>query len=493
MGNFLQLKSFWNFLKRNKLFTVINIFGFAVSLAFVVLIGLYVQDEVAVNRSQVNRDRIYRIVGSSQTNFAPPTAPDLANRYPEIERYTLTYNKYGWEVSVESENGVEPVRYIGNALMTDSSFFRIFSFPFVEGTPEQALLTKGETVLTESYARKLFGNQPALGKTIRVDGFGELVVSGVVADFGKETHFANPDFLLWLDNLSSAWGMNVMGHSGWCSVEIYFMAHRQADLPAKAADLDEYVHSNDMYWLFRHDSTNHASFEPLEEVYFSSRQSFSANRSNDARFLTVLGATALLILAFAIINYINLSVAQSGFRAQEAATRRLLGGSRGSLFAGFILESLIICFVSFCLGLLLVQAIVPWFREVMECDTSLADSFTAGNVALALGGVVVNGLCADALQTDRRREGNFPTADQNGLQQDTDRFPVLHYDCFDRLYDYGDPADELHDEDRPGISARLSADVRQYDGECGGTGGGAEPADGDSGGRTGGFRGRYAG
>ncbi|WP_300829601.1 ABC transporter permease [uncultured Rikenella sp.] len=392
MGNFLQLKSFWNFLKRNKLFTVINIFGFAVSLTFVVLIGLYVQDEVAVNRSQVNRDRIYRIVGSSQTNFAPPTAPDLANRYPEIERYTLTYNKYGWEVSVESENGAEPVRYIGNALMTDSSFFRIFSFPFVEGTPEQALLTKGETVLTESYARKLFGNQPALGKTIRVDGFGELVVSGVVADFDKETHFANPDFLLWLDNLSSAWGMNVMGHSGWCSVEIYFMAHRQADLPAKAADLDEYVHSNDMYWLFRHDSTNHASFEPLEEVYFSQRQSYGANRQNDSRFLTVLGATALLILAFAIINYINLSVAQSGFRAQEAATRRLLGGSRGSLFAGFILESLIICFVSFCLGLLLVQAIVPWFREVMECDTSLADSFTAGNVALALGGVVVIGV-----------------------------------------------------------------------------------------------------
>ena len=94
MGNFLQLKSFWNFLKRNKLFTAINIFGFAVSLTFVVLIGLYVQDEVAVNRSQVNRDRIYRIVGSSQTNFAPPTAPDLANRYPEIERlfqFSLPY------------------------------------------------------------------------------------------------------------------------------------------------------------------------------------------------------------------------------------------------------------------------------------------------------------------------------------------------------------------------------------------------------------------
>ncbi len=393
MGHFLQLKSFWNFLKRNKLFTAINIFGFAVSLAFVVLIGLYVQDEVAVNRSQVNRDRIYRIVGSTLATFAPPTGPDLMNRYPEIERYTLTYpGNRGREVSVESETGAEPVRYLGDALLTDSSFFRVFSFPFVEGTPEQALQTKGETVLTESYARKLFGNQPALGKTIRVSGFGDLVVSGVVADFGKETHFGNPDFILWIDNLSTAWGWDLIHHTGWCNVEMYFMTYPGTDLPAKTADLDKYLHSNDMYWLFRHDSTNHVAFEPLEEVYFSSKRSFEENRSNDARFLMVLGATALLILAFAIINYINLSVAQSGFRAQEAATRRLLGGSRGSLFGGFILESLIICFVSFCIGLLLAQTIEPWFRGVMGCDTSIADSFTAANVALAVGGIVVIGV-----------------------------------------------------------------------------------------------------
>ena len=151
MGNFFQLKSFWNFLQRNRLFTAINVFGFAVSLAFVVLIGLYVQQELAVNTRQPNRDRTYRLVGSSRSNFAPFTGADLMTRYPEIERYTCIVYRDGWELEVESEASGTSDRYRGTGLFTDSSFFRTFSFPFVEGTPDQALQSKNEVVLTESY------------------------------------------------------------------------------------------------------------------------------------------------------------------------------------------------------------------------------------------------------------------------------------------------------------------------------------------------------
>ena len=392
MSSFSQLKSFWNFLGRNKLFTTINIFGFAVSLVFVILIGLYVQTELSVNTKEPNRERIYRVVGSQKAFFAPTTGPDLASRYPEIECYTSVYSRSGFYISVSSETSGEPSRHLGSALMTDSSFFRMFPFPFVEGRPEQAMRTRNDVVLTESYARQLFGSRPALGRTLTIEGIGPLTVSGVVHDFGTETHFANPDIILWLENVNTLWEMDMMHHTGWCAVEIYFMAYPTADLTAKAGDLDVYVHSNETYWLFAHDSTNHASFEPLEEVYLSPRQAYSSQRSNDSRFMNVLIGTALLILTFAVINYINLSVAQSGFRAQEAATRRLLGGSRKSLFVGFIFESLLICFVSLCVGLLLAGTIEPWFRGVMQTDISVEGGLTAVNVALALVGVVVIGV-----------------------------------------------------------------------------------------------------
>jgi putative ABC transport system permease protein len=393
MRNFFQLKSFWNFLQRNRLFTVINVFGFAVSLAFVVLIGLYVQQELAVNTRQPNRDRTYRLVGSSRSNFAPFTGADLMTRYPEIERYTCIVYRDGWELEVEAEASGTSDRYRGTGFFTDSSFFRTFSFPFVEGTPDQALQSKNEVVLTESYARQLFGDRPALGRTISSEVFDELVVCGVVRDFGKETHFTNPDFILWVSNLNAKFGLDVLTVTNWCGSEVYFKAHPGADLPAKTADLDQYLHSNQNYWLFVRDSANHPGFERLEEVYLSQKSTFSDSvRNNDSRFLMVLGITALVILFFAVINYINLSVAQSGFRAKEAATRRLLGGSRGSLFGGFVLESVLICFVSFVLGVLLAMTIEPWFREVMQTDISIKESFTAGNVALALAGVLVIGV-----------------------------------------------------------------------------------------------------
>ncbi|MDE5944627.1 MAG: ABC transporter permease, partial [Rikenella sp.] len=377
MRNFFQLKSFWNFLQRNRLFTAINIFGFAVSLMFVVLIGLYVQQELAVNTKQLYRERIYRIVGSSTSNFAPFTGADLMTRYPEIERSTCIAYRDGWEIEVESETSSTSDCYRGTGMFTDSSFFRIFSFPFVEGTPDQALQTKGEVVLTESYARRLFGDRPALGRTISNKNLGELVVSGVVRDFGKETHFTNPDFILWLDNLSEYFGMDLCRETGWCGSDVYFLTHSGTDLPAKTADLDQYLHSNQRYWLFIRDSTNHPGFERLEEVYLSPKSSLSDTvRSNDSRFLMVLGITALVILFFAVINYINLSVAQSGFRAKEAATRRLLGGSRGSLFGGFVLESIIICFASLVLGLLAAATFEPWFCEMMRTDISIAESLT---------------------------------------------------------------------------------------------------------------------
>lgn len=393
MSHLFGLKSFWNFLRRNKLFTTINIFGFAVSLMFVVLIGLYVQSELAVDDFQANKDRIFRLEYEGSTMLPPAMASAMQNHYPEIEATTRIYGP--WDLKLEAIPGFTSEKTTGKAMFVDSAFFTIFSFPFVEGTPERAMPTINDVVLTRRFARRLFGNKAAIGQPLRIAGR-DFIVSGVVADF-EHTHFINPDVIMAVDwvppvcfGVDYPEFMNTM--NGNYDFSTYLLAKEHTDL-ANRLDTAELAHTFLNVFnldLFKIGHLRNPRLCPLKEVYLNPIYGRAA-RSNSRHYLLALQVTVWVILLFAVINYINLSVAQSGFRAKEAATRRLLGGSRGSLFCGFILESLIICFVSFVLGLLLASSVEPWFREVMQTDISLKESFTAGNVLLALAGVLVIG------------------------------------------------------------------------------------------------------
>ena len=382
MGNSFQLKSFWNFLKRNKLFTAINIFGFAVSLTFVILMGLYVQDELSVNDSQSNKERVFWLRNEQNSNFSCPVAADLKNRYPEIEA-TMRIKDMNWTIT----DGTRESK-LGLVLLADSSFVTMFDLPWVEGSPEHAMRTRNDVIISEACARTWFGSEPALGKTIRVNDK-ERIVTGVYRDL-KGTHFKAAEVILPFENVTEYWGNNILTEYGNCSFEIYIMTRPNVKLTQeKVGEMRDYLKT--FFWLFQSERVKELIAEPVSEVYFTERPA-NHMRANSKSFLLVLSVTALLILLFAVINYINLSVAQSGFRAQEAATRRLLGGSKGSLFAGFILESLIICFVSLCIAVLLAALAEPWFQQVMWTKISVANSFTAEHILLAFGGIVVIGV-----------------------------------------------------------------------------------------------------
>ncbi|WP_298064864.1 ABC transporter permease [uncultured Rikenella sp.] len=462
MRHLFGLKSFWNFLRRNKLFTAINIFGFAVSLMFVVLIGLYIQDELRVDRQHEKGERIYRLEHAKGVLFGAPTAPGLEARYSEIEATVRIWGYPGGQLY----SPVMEQLFWGDVWYADSTLFDVFSFPFVEGDPHTALQAKNNIVLSESFARKLFGNRSAVGQPVKVSekSRAEFIVSGVIRDIDR-THFRSVDMIYPMSKLQAEDRMFQTNFDdfGTRSYATYVLTKPGADLSSKTAEMPAFFRElGDP--TFVNDPTQTIRLVSLRDIYLHPAiDNTGLFRGNNATFVLILGLTAVLILVFAVINYINLSVAQSGFRAKEAATRRLLGGSRGSLFGGFILESLIICFVSFVLGLLMASSVEPWFREVMQTDISIKENFTTENVLLALAGVLVIGAVSGLVpafvltrfQTDRCGTGNVPPSDQNGLQQGLDRFSVLHYHCLARLYDHGDPADELHDEDRLRLPARL--------------------------------------
>ena len=381
MGHSFQLKSFWNFLKRNKLFTAINVFGFAVSLTFVILMGLYIQDEMSVNASQPNKERVYRL--RSEVNaYWPAPIKDFFGQYPDVESVVRMVDR-NWTIA----EGDKEAR-TGLVFLADSSFVTVFDVPWIEGTPDRAMLTRDDAIISEECARMWFGGEPALGKTLKVNGR-ERIVSGVFRDL-KETHFKTPEVILPFANVVENWNEQILTNYGNCSFYVYLMTRPGAELTQQKLDQMRDILKG-FFWLYKDERAKELIAEPLTEAYYTEKLS-NEMRGNSKSFLLVLGATALVILLFAVINYINLSVAQSGFRAQEAATRRLLGGSKGSLFAGFVLESLIICFVSLCLGVLLAGLVEPWFRRVMWTNISVEGAFTAGNIALALAGVVVIGV-----------------------------------------------------------------------------------------------------
>ncbi len=184
------------------------------------------------------------------------------------------------------------------------------------------------------------------------------------------------------------------------SYATYVLARPGADLQARTAEIPDLLREiGDP--LFVNQEAKNVELVPLHEIYLrSTADTTGLFRGNSSTFIVILGVTTLLVLVFAMINYINLSVAQAEFRIKEAAVRRLLGQTREGLFAGFVLEALILCGVALLLGLGLAKLAEPVFRSILHTSVGLADGATAGNlVGLTVGWLVVGTVSGVVLAT----------------------------------------------------------------------------------------------
>ncbi len=380
--NSFRLKSYFTFLGRNKLFTSINLFGFAVSLAVVILLGLYIQNQTSYDKFHKDRDRVWKLSRDGGSAFSAPIAADVKNRYPdEVEAIT----RVGYYSTIRLQKDQEQIR--ASTLAVDSTFFNIFSFPLLEGDPASQLRTREEVTITRSFATKMFGEGPALGKTLKVYAMEDTiacVVTGVATDF-KNSCIPNRDILVRFDKYTNRGYLESYGSCNW---EIFLKTAPGTDLQSKMPDLAE--HFKTYFWIFEDGISKEAFLEPITDCYFDGNTMTGIHTSRT--FLTLLGAAALAILLFAMINYVNLSVAQSGFRAKEAATRRLLGSSPGGLFAGFITETIIFCVIAAALGVVLASVAEPGFNKMMGTQMSVGEVLSWGYLLAGLAGAVVLGV-----------------------------------------------------------------------------------------------------
>lgn len=387
-----QFKLMLRNLRRNKLHSAINIFGLAIALTLVLLLTSYISNEVSVDAFHPNKDRIYRVHGDNIETFAPPFGQYILENIAEAESYTRTFRIDG-TITYDNQKFES-----GNCLLADSTFFTIFSFPLLVGDASQVLSANEDAVLSESFAKKIFGNKNPIGESFNFSGK-DFVVTGIYSDFKDNTHFIKPNMILNFSMLPRIWGNNDEGANyflqdyGNSSFGLYVLAHKNSNIKAHEAELLEKI--KEFYWVFQNGRSKEIFFTPLEDVYFNlAALDYIGTRQGNKKFLNILALIALSIVIIAAINYINLSITQSVKRTKEVGIKKIIGSMRWEIVRQFLMESTIVSFISTVLAVLLTIIAIPEFNKLVNTSFIFSDIFNNGFLLRSLLVVFITGLIA---------------------------------------------------------------------------------------------------
>lgn len=396
-------------LQRHKLITVINVAGLAVGMACSILIVLYVSDELSFDRFHRNADNIYRITTTTRT-------PDGATAYDASTQIALAPN-----LKKEISRITDAVRIWGpgktlftagekkiweeNAAFADQSFFQFFSFPLLEGNPATVLKDPYSIVLTESTARKYFGNESAIGKLIKVGNGFSCTVTGIAKDLPANTDLPLSMIMSFSTMIQQSLKADNKLEEQWFMFANNVTYVRLADHtdPAKLTkELQSFVTTHIGGILKRHNITFALELQPNRNVHLYPQGDKGVN--NSAMIWMYIAIAAFLIL-IACINFMNLTTARAHERAKEVGLRKVLGAERKSLILQFLTESLVISILSFVLAFVFAMALMPSFNAITGKELSL---FATDRLPLYAGGlflVVIVGLIA----------GSYPALYLSGL------------------------------------------------------------------------------
>ena len=384
------MKSFWNFLRKNKLYAAVNLVGLTVSMAFVLLLAVYIQRQLTTDSFQQNADRIYVVANEDNMTMGYWLDKHLKNNFPEIEKGCCVAN-----IASAAAFNIDGERVYGSTMAADSTFFEMFSYDLVEGNKADWRVSQDRCMVSREFANAHFGDKDPLGQIIsfNYEGSFQLTVCGVYEDFGNSILKA-PDVLIRGDlmpkiNSSHDEFMSNAG-GGICFV----MAYPGADLQARHDDILDWCEEN--FWVYK-SQYDKVRIIPLRDMYFLNegiRYGSDTIQFGNRSFVNLLLAMCILLLAFAVLNYINMTTALTGFRAKEMATRRLVGADKRSIFFKVISESTLICGISMLLAILLAEALAPTASRILEYQVSVFKAVTPVNILLVLGFILVLGILA---------------------------------------------------------------------------------------------------
>lgn len=413
------MKYFFRFLKNNPLYAVINVVGLALSLMFVILIGDYTYRQFSIDKWHKNHERIY-VLGTENGNSLlswPDCAHSLKDRYPEVEDVCCVYMHNG---KIKHEDRVYEEAQgdnAGNIMLADSNFFRFFDFKMIDGDRETALDSPEKCVVTESLAKALFPDGNALGQPLQIEGTryvfvsddngdpydSSLVytVSGVIKDLDKTVFLNETAVIANFERAPQVLGYrlrnDLMASGPLGSTLSFLMLRPGASLEDKIEDLTSYCIES--IPVFNFYGNRKAAIIPLDDLMFAPQNTGAGLQTGDKSLLGILLAVVLAILMFAVTNYINLTVANTGFRAKEMATRRLLGSDGLGISLELIGESTLMVFISFIIGGALALLLEDKVAVLFKGKIDILKDINFSTVSVSLLFIVLTGIISGIMPT----------------------------------------------------------------------------------------------
>jgi putative ABC transport system permease protein len=389
-------------LVKNRIFSLINIFGLSIGLTAFLMIVSYVFDELNFDKYAADAGQIYRlglhVTGNGSVDDYPHVdggvGPGMARELPEIRTYTRMasffgdiYLKYGTKQFKENK-----------LTYTDSNFFEIFTVPFLLGDPKTALTQPGSLVITKEFAKKYFGADNPMGKAI-IFPRGNYKVTGVIDRIPSNSHFHFDAFI----SMSTIRGID----STWSNVGFYtyLVLNKNADpkkleakFPALVARyvVPEIQHDMGVGLAEAQKSVNTFRFylQPLKEIHLYSNTKYELEANGDIRYVYVFSALAVFILLLACVNFTNLSTARSSKRAKEIGVRKVMGSLRAQLVSQFMAESILVSFLALILAGFFSYLLLPFFNQISGKQFQLSSLLNVGNILFMIAVTSLVGICA---------------------------------------------------------------------------------------------------
>lgn len=360
---------------RYKGYSIINILGLAMGMASVLLILLYIADEFSYDRFHKNASSIYRVgsygnIGNMEfkgTTTPAPLAKALMDDYDEVLLATRFLEGINTVITYKNQSFFE-TKY----LYADTNFFKVFSFPLIKGDPETALKEPHSMVVSESTAKKYFGNKDPIGEILHEADGNDYRITGVAKDPPHNSHFH-------FDFLASINTFNWTSNKNWLNDAYYTYFLLQKDFPIKklkaklpefaaryiGPQLKDQLGVDLKQWDSSENSYNFL-FEPLTSIYLRSNATPQIEPVSDIRNIFFFTVITIFILILAIINFTSLTTARSITRAREMGMRKVMGSRRRQLVFQLLIESVFVSFAALIMALVIVELFLPTYNHIVD-------------------------------------------------------------------------------------------------------------------------------
>jgi len=369
-----------NLLKYKK-YTIINILGLAVALTSCIFILHFVFNEIYYDSFHENYNNIYRVnMDEAFLGYGPVTskmlAPTLKAEFPQVKNSTrILANKKPMYVQ-QNKNTIKE----NNLLYADNNIFDVFTFPLKVGDKHHALEKPNSVVITQKIADKYFNNQNPVGKILHVkieSNWYDLNVTGILKDIPSNSDF-HVDFMISLSVINGSDDIsgkkqeenNSIGSSDWNMMNVYTFIRLQDGVTASSfeSSLPAIIHK---YWV--HVSKKTFILEPLKDIHLYKIDNACIKQATAIKDVYIFSAIAILILIIACFNFIILSTARASIRAKEIGIRKIIGADRKELIKQFLIESIILSFISLPVALIMVELLIPVVSKLL--DTNFSSTF----------------------------------------------------------------------------------------------------------------------